>query len=122
MTDVTIPLFQGPRRAGRPRKVSLVNQFTETIRAADHLKPEDAGLVELGRRLAAEIDSSDDPKITATLSGQYLGVLDRMLIGPRSRARHDVGDQGTEVNPFDEARRLLESRWGTPADQSGVPV
>jgi hypothetical protein len=117
-----LTLFTGPRRAGRPRKVSLVIQFGETIRAAEHLRPEDAGLVELGRRLAAEIDAADDPKVTASLSGQYLGVLDRMLIGPKSRARHDMGDQGQEVNPFDEARRLLESRWGLPGPESGVPV
>jgi hypothetical protein len=99
-----------------------VTQFGETIRAAEHLRPEDAGLVELGRRLAAEIDAADDPKVTASLSGQYLGVLDRMLIGPKSRARHEMDQDAKEVNPFDEARRLLESRWGVPAGEPGVSV
>lgn len=117
-----LTLFPQPKRpAGRPPKIKVATDFAEAVRHAEHLRQEDRALVELGRRLAVQIDRADDDKTLANLTVQFLGVLDRLGLSPQARSRLGLEKPAEEVNPFDEARRLLESRWGVPADQSGVP-
>lgn len=111
--DGTIPLFAKPRRAGRPRAIKAVAAFAESVRVAEHLQPADAATVEVGRRLAAELDATDDPKQIVALSGQFITVLDRLGLSPLGRHRLRLADDQVEVvNPFDAARSLLEADWG----------
>lgn len=109
-------LFDAPRRAGRPRKVLVTRAFADTVAACSHLRPEDAALVELGRRLAAEVDACDDEKVLTALTGQMVAVLDRLGVHPKGRAQLGLEQAAEEVNPLDELRSIRESRRAAQVD------
>lgn len=118
MSDGALTLFDGPRRAGRPRKMSVAAQWTESLRGADHLQNMDRALMELGRLLAAKIDATDDVKELTGLAGQLIGVIDRLGLSPRERRRSgaDTDADGAGVNPLDDLRLIRASRRNAQVD------
>jgi hypothetical protein len=109
VTDGQLALLTGPRRAGRPRKMSVSIQYAESLRGADHLREADRALMELGRRLAHAIDATDDDKTLGALSGQFVAVVDRLGLSPKARRSLDLDRDTEAVNPFDAVRHLFES-------------
>lgn len=112
MTDSggALELFKAPRRAGRPRAVKVVAEFTESLRAAEHLTHADRAVIEVGRRLAAELDATDDPKQVTALAGALLAIFRELGLSPKSRASIGVAQAAEEVNPLDELALIRRAR------------
>lgn len=69
--------------------------------------------MEVGRRLAEELDDADDAKSAGAIAGQLIAVLDRLGLSPQARVRLGLdraGDQ--EVNPLDELALIRGARRG----------
>lgn len=112
-----LALFNTPRRPGRPRKVLVARAFADTLEACTHLRPDDAAVVELGRRLAAEVDACDDEKVLTAMTAQMLSVLDRLGVHPKARAQLGLDQPGEqEVNPLNDLRSIRESRRAAQVD------
>jgi hypothetical protein len=94
--------------------------FRDSLPPAEHLKPADAAVVELGRTLAAAIDATDDDKMLATLSGQFLAVCDRLGLHPKARRQLELDAPTEGRNLFDEARRVLVAAYGPDALESNA--
>jgi hypothetical protein len=81
---------------------------------APALMARDAGMVALGRRLAAAIDADGD---IAKLAPQLLNVLDALLMSPRARA--SVTRKGEKIDgrpdPLDELRDRRRARFNGAA-------
>lgn len=113
---MTEALFNLPRRPGRPRKVDIAGRFTDAIHAAGHLRAEDVALMEVGRRLALELDAADDVKATATIASQLITVLDRLGLSPQARTRLGLDAAQEEVNPADELALIRGARRAAGVD------
>jgi hypothetical protein len=96
--------------------------FRDSLPPAEHLKPTDAAVVELGRTLAAAIDATDDDKTLTALSGQFLAVCDRLGLHPKGRRQMELDAPTEGRNLFDEARRVLVSTYGEDPLESDAGV
>lgn len=108
--DGALSLFKVPRKAGRPRSVNVARELTEALRAAEHLTHADRATIEVGRRLAAEFDATDDLKQVAALAGTLLAYLRELGLSPKSRASLGVAQAAEEVNPLDELALIRRAR------------
>ena len=82
--------------AGRPRS-RVLPQVRAAVKAADHLTPADAALVQLAMRLAADIDRCAlGDKVAATFQAQLLGVLKEAGLTPRQRRLDGLDDASTD--------------------------
>jgi hypothetical protein len=117
VTYGALTLFDSPRKAGRPRRMSVSAQWTESLRGAEHLRTEDRALMELGRRLAHAIDATDDDKTLGNLAGQLIAVVDRLGMSPKGRTQLGLLEQAPEeVSPLDDLRLIRASRRSTAVD------
>ena len=108
-------LFDPPApRRGRPRSIKMVRSLNAAIDAAPWLSGDPAygALCEAARLLADRIDRAEDDRTRASLLKEYAGYLDRLGLTPRGRRLNVQSEASAEaVNPFAQARAVLESAW-----------